>query len=210
MGRLDLSDAPILPPESEEKYQSAFEILEEVRCEMREQLGLEEYPQPKSIPMALADVDVETLPNDQLGGLYARYVAHAQFVGARLAETEAAYKIATNVLKQVIADVQARLFVKDVPKAEIPTMVRQDGMYRKFDAELVKLYATKTILAAHHRAYDKQASALSRIISLRELEFQQTLRETGIGGKKRTNRAPRRFSWEQGSGDLRKDEPTDD
>lgn len=186
---LDLTRAAILPKGSDEKYQSAFEIIEQVREQMREELGLEEYPRPEAQPRPLADIpNIEGLPNAELGALYAHYVAYAQFVGAKLAETEAAYKIATNVLKQVVAEIQSKLFSQEVPKAEVPVRVREDGLYKKFDNELVKLYATKTILAAHHRAYDKQAAALSRIISLRELEFQQTFRENSIGGSKKARR----------------------
>jgi hypothetical protein len=180
---LDLTRAAILPKGSDERYQSAFEIIEQVREQMRDELGLEEYPKPESQPRPLADIqNIESLPNAELGGLYAHYVAYAQFVGAKLAETEAAYRIATNVLKQIVAEIQSKLFAQEVPKSEISSRVREDGLYKKFDTELVKLYATKTILTAHHKAYDKQAAALSRIIALRELEFQQTFREGGISG----------------------------
>jgi hypothetical protein len=186
---LDLSKAAILPKDSDERYQSAFEIIESVRQQMQDELGLEEYPKPDSQPRPLADIpNIEALQNAELGGLYAHYVAYAQFVGAKLAETEAAYKIATNVLKQIVAEVQSKLFSQEVPKSEIPARVRDNPVYKRFDSELVKLYATKTILAAHHRAYDKQAAALSRIISLRELEFQQTIREGGIKNSARRSR----------------------
>lgn len=202
---LDLRNAAILPPGTDEKYQSAFEIIETVRQQMRDEFGLEDYPQPKAQPKPLADIpNIEDLPNKELGGLYAHYVAYAQFVGAKLAETEAAYRIATNVLKQIVAEIQSKLFAKEVPKAEIPARVKEDGLYKKFDAELVKLYATKTILSAHHRAYDKQAAALSRIIALRELEFQQTFRESGI--KNSQGRTRRRLGMPS---DFRKDSPED-
>ena len=203
---LDLRKAAILPPDSDDRYQSAFEIIETVREQMKTELGLEDYPQPKAQPRPLADIEnIEDLPNKELGGLYAHYVAYAQFVGAKLAETEAAYRIATNVLKQIVAEIQSRLFAKEVPRAEIPAMVKADGLYKKFDSELVKLYATKTILTAHHRAYDKQAAALSRIIALRELEFQQTLREGGI--KNTSGRIRRRIGTPS---DFRKDPPAED
>lgn len=203
---LDLRNAAILPAGSEEKYQSAFEIIATVREQMQSELGLEDYPQPKAQPRPLADIpNIEDLPNKELGGLYAHYVAYAQFVGAKLAETEAAYRIATNVLKQIVAELQSKLFAKEVPKAEIPAMVKADGLYKRFDAELVKIYATKTILSAHHRAYDKQAAALSRIIALRELEFQQTIREGGI--KSSGGRARRRLGMPS---DFRKDTPEEE
>lgn len=180
MPRLTLEDKVIIKKSSEQKYQSAFDTLDEAKSQMRA-MGLEEYPKPSALPPSLSEVgDVDALTNAQLGALYVRYVAYAQFVGAKLAESVAGYKIAVSKIKHLQAELSASLFAKEVPKAEIPARIRENEMFKEFDADLVKMFAMKTLLEAHHRAYDKQAAALSRMIALRELEFQQTLRQSGI------------------------------
>lgn len=197
MPKVDLSKAAIAKPESEAKYRSAFDAIEDTKREMRE-MGLDDYPKPKTSPVALSEVgDIDALTNAQLGGLYVRYVAHAQFIGARLAETVAGYKIAVSNLKHLQAELSATMFSQEVPKGEIAARVRENPLYKEFDGELVKMFAMKTLLEAHHRAYDKQAAALSRVISLRELEFQQTLRQGGIGRKTKASVSAK--------ADLRKD-----
>jgi len=118
-------------------------------------------------------------------------------VGARLAEMVATYKIAINNMKHVTAELTASLYAKEVPKAEVPTRVKESVAYQEADAELVRVFAMKTLLEAHYRAYEKQASALSRLISLRELEFQQTLRQEGV-------RKPVKPRFSAAAGDLRK------
>jgi hypothetical protein len=43
----------------------------------------------------------------------------------------------------------------------------------------------KEILEAHYKVYSKQAEALSRIIALRELEFNQSLRDHNIQNRRK-------------------------
>lgn len=196
MPKLNLTNAAILDKESDQRHKSAFEIIDETKAKMAE-LGLEEYPQPSSRPTPLAEISaIDSLTNAELGALYVQYVAYSQFVSARLAEMVATYKIAHNNIKHVTAELTASLYAKEVPKSEVPTRVKESVAYQEADAELVKLFAMKTLLEAHYKAYEKQASALSRLISLRELEFQQTLRQEGI--RKPTKN---RFA---SAGDLRK------
>jgi hypothetical protein len=180
MKKLDLSKTAITDRESEEELRSAFDIIEETKEKMSE-MGLEEYPRPRNAPKALAEIDdIDSLTNSQLGALYVQYVAYSQFISAKLSETIAGYRIAANNLKHLHANIASTLYAKEVPKAEVPARVKEDPLYKQYDAELVKFFAMKTLLEAHHRAYDKQAAALSRMISLRELEFQQSLRQDNI------------------------------
>lgn len=180
MQKLDLRKAGITDKDTEDKLRSAFDTIEDTKEKMRE-MGLEDYPKPQSAPRSLAEIpDIDSLTNSQLGALYVQYVAYAQFISSRLSETIAGYRIAANNLKQLQAKIASTLYAKEVPKAEVPARVREDPLYKEFDAELVKFFAMKTLLEAHHRAYDKQAAALSRMISLRELEFQQSLRQDNM------------------------------
>jgi hypothetical protein len=178
--KLDLTKTPIVPADTEAEFQSAFDIIEETKADM-EKLGLSEYPRPKSAPISLAEIgEIDRLTNPQLGALYVQYVAYAQYINTKLTDTIVGYKIAVNNLKHITAELTSRLHAKAIAKAEVTALVRRDPLYQRADAELVKFFAMKTLLEAHHKAYDKQASALSRMISLRELEFQQSLRQEGI------------------------------
>lgn len=180
MPKLDLTKAPITDKDAEARHQSAFDMIEEVKAKMLD-MGLGEYPKPKSAPIQLSEIThIDALTNAQLGALYVQYVAYSQFIGARLADAEAGYKIAVNRVKHISAELTSTLYAKKVPKAEVPVLIQEDPFFQQFDAELVRFFAMKTLLEAHYRAYEKQAAALSRLVSLRELEFQQSLRQEGI------------------------------
>lgn len=184
MPRLNLRGVAALEPGTEDRiHKTADSIIEEVR-QQTEALGLLPYPRPTSSPHSLDKIDLEGLTNQSLGQLYIQYTAHAQYVSGEVAKIEAAYRIATANLKKIDAKLRATLFARDTPKAEIPTRVKEDPLYVEFDAEVVKLFAMRVLLEAHYKAYDKQAAALSRIISLRELEFEQSLRESNIDSVK--------------------------
>lgn len=183
MPKVDLSQAPILSDDEKEQIKSAQTILEEVKAHA-EDLGLPEYPRPKTQPEPLDHYDIDTMPNPALGQLYARYTAFAQFVFGQLAQAEAGYKLAVSALKLLEAKLKAKLFSMSVPKAEVSARVKDDPLYLEAEIEVLKLFATKTILEAHYKAYDKQAAALSRIIALRELEFEKAMREDGIMGSR--------------------------
>jgi hypothetical protein len=191
---LKLKDKAIVPQTKGQESLVGFtaqEIMDEVSARTHE-LGLPAYPRPTNTPVPLTDVDVETLTNHQLGALYTQYTAFAQFVNGQLAEAEAGYKIASSRLKMLDARLRAELFAQNVPKTEVPVRVKENGALQDAEFELVKLFAMKTILEAHYKAYDKQASALSRIITLRELEFEKEMRDNGIHGRKPRARTAQR------------------
>ena len=103
MPKLDLSRAPITHKNSEARHQSAFDVIDEVKSKMQD-MGLEEYPKPRSAPVPLSEIEhIDALTNAQLGSLYVQYVAYSQFISARLADTVAGYKIAVNTVKHLSA-----------------------------------------------------------------------------------------------------------
>ena len=163
----------------EDRLRSAYEILDEVKQHV-EGMGLPPYPKPTTAPQPLDTVDLETLPNNQLGQLYAKYTAYAQYVGQQLAEAEAAYKLGVSALKMLEAKLKTRLFGEGKPKVEVPALVRDNEVFVEGELEVLKLYAMKAILDAHYTAYDKQAAALSRIVEIRKLEFEKEIRDAGI------------------------------
>jgi hypothetical protein len=179
MARLDLNKRAILDDEEQEQVKSATQILEEVK-EHVEELGLPEYPRPRTQPEPIDHYDIEAMLNPQLGQLFARYTAFAQFVFGQLAQAESGYKLAVSALKLREAKMKAKLYAQNVPNAQVSAHVKDDPLFIEAELEVLKLFATKTILEAHYKAYDKQAAALSRIIALRELEFEKEARENGI------------------------------
>ena len=197
MGKLSVQESALLNSEEEQKIKGAFEILDEVR-QRAEELGLPKYPKPTTAPEPLADKDIEGMPNNTLGQLYVRYVAYAQYVSGQLAEAEVGYKIAVSALKMLDAKLRTKLFAQEVSKAEVASRVKENPLYLEGELEVLRLYATKEILKAHHRAYDKQAGSLSRIITLRELDFERELAANGMDsrGRRRKPAVPRDFRRE--------------
>jgi hypothetical protein len=184
MPKLDLSKTAVLSPEEREQFKSAQQILDDVKADA-EKLGLVKYPKPSTAPESLADIDIAEMPNNQLGQLYTRYTAHAQWVFGELAQAEIAYKLGVASLKLVDAKLKSKLFSQEVAKAEVPARVREDPTRVEYEIEVLKLFAMKEILGAHYKAYSKQAEALSRIIALRELDFDMQTREMGIQGRRK-------------------------
>lgn len=177
----DFSKVPIADQRAAEtRRQTATEIVDQAR-EALAGLGLEEYPRPSSVPAPLAEIEeADSLTNSELGVLFAQYVAYAQYVGAKLAEVTVLYKISTGALKTLSAELSTQLASKGVPKGEIGAHVRASVAFQECEDELLKAYALKSLIEAVHRAYDKQASAISRIITLRELEINASLRGENI------------------------------
>lgn len=191
MPKLDTSKLAILSTEEREQFGDAQGILAQVENQAKD-LGLVPYPKPSNAPDNLADMDVSVMPNNQLGQMYSQYTAHAQWVFGELTKASVAYRLGVSSLKLLEAKLKTKLYAQNVVKAEVPALVREDHLRLEYEIEVLKLYAMKEILEAHYKAYSKQAEALSRIISLRELDFDMTTREFGINNRKRPNVVDRR------------------
>lgn len=181
---LNLRGTPLASQHAHERTKRAFDILQEIQEEAA-RMGLPPYPKPSSAPKALSDIDVGELSNRELETQMAKYVGYASYLMPKLAEAEAAYKIATANLKSIKASLKVSLFKDGIPKNEIEARVIESPEYAEQDLELLKLFATKEILDAHYKAYSKQAQALSRFVELRKLEFEQSLREHNVGNIKK-------------------------
>lgn len=189
MPKLDLSKTPVLSPEERAQFKNAQDMIDEVKSRA-EEMGLHKYPKPSAQPPSLADMDIAELPNSQLGQLYSQYTAHAQWVFQEYTEAEIAYKNGVASLKLLDAKLKAKLYAMDVVKAEVPALMREDPVRVEYEMEVLKLYAMKEILGAHYKAYSKQADALSRIVEIRKLEFEQTIRASGIAGHRKQHVRP--------------------
>lgn len=167
-------------------------VLNDVNAQMKA-MGLPDYPKPVGSPQTLSDIDVESLSNPDLGTLYTQYTAFAQYVYGQWAQAEASYKLASTNMKRLEARIKSSLLAKGMAASKVPSAVKENGVWLEAEFETVRLYVIKTILEAHYKAYDKQASALSRIIALRELEFEKAMRENGITNRRKKHLRPQDF-----------------
>lgn len=181
---LNLRGTPITSARTQERTRKALDILAEIQQQVM-QMGLPEYPRPGNVPEALADLDVGALSNRELETQMAAYIAWGAYVSTKLAEAEVAYRASTLNMKAIAASLKVSLFADQVPKAEIDARVHVAPEYVEQELEHLKLYATKEILAAHYKAYSKQASALSRFVELRKLEYEQEMRSQNVAGYRR-------------------------
>lgn len=201
MPKFDLSKTGILTDEDWKQFKTADEIVDQVDAEISK-LGLERYPKPSTQPPDLTAFDVAEIPNNQLGQLYSQYTAHAQFVFGEFVRAEAHYKAGVAALKHVEAVMKTKLFAQEVPKAEVPARVKEDPLRVQYEVEVLTLFARREILEAYYKQFSKSADMLSRIIALRELEFNQQMREMGIQGRRKgpAQRPQHDFSRAPGKG----------
>lgn len=181
---LDLRGTPVASKSAKETAQKAFDVLAEIQ-EQVAMMGLPDYPKPTNAPRPLSDIDVGSLSNRELETQMTSYVAYAMYVMPKVAEAEASYKIAVANLKKITANLKVGLFKDKTSKAEIDARVTDSPEYQEYELETLKLFAIKEILDSHYKAYSKQASALSRVIELRKLEYEQAVREASVGKYRR-------------------------
>ncbi len=189
MARLDLSKAAILDKGKEVQLRSAFDLVEEIGTYMEEELGIDQYPQPPSAPPDLSEGladKADTLTLDELGVLHAQYVAYAAFLESKLSQVKAAYKVSEINLKHVSADLSVKLYAQEgVPKKEVADRIKLDGIYRDFEVEYLKLYMMRELISARYNAYDTQAKAISRLITLKLDEREAARRDASMGTKRK-------------------------
>lgn len=188
MTGLNLRKTPVLR-QGQTGIKGAMEILQEVQEDV-ERMGLPEYPKPQGSPPPLGNLNPEELTNRDLEIYYTSYVSYAMYIAPKLAVAESSYKISSSNLSHIKANIEAQLYAASVPKSEVKTQVLNSPIWQEQELEHLKLFATKTILEAHYKAYSKQAQALSRIVELRKLEFEAEQRSNGIGGFKRSTARP--------------------
>ncbi len=183
MAGLDLRKRPVVTPEKREAISAAKteEIIDEVRSAMRK-LGVPEIPQPSNAPPSLGTVNIENLDNRSLEVLYLQYVGFSEFLRPRLAELEASYAFAKAGMKRVVADLKNQARAAHTPKDEILASIQENPVYIEHDSEVLKLYAMREILKSYQSGFSNQAKAISRIIEIRKLEFEEGHRKNSIGG----------------------------
>lgn len=186
MKKFDTRNVPIVGADEEAELKGAFDILEEVQTYAQERLGIQPYPMPSTVPRDLAEYDEpDKFTNDDLALLHAQYTAYASFIGTKLAEITAAQKLSSRNLKNVVTDLTTRLYAENTPKTEIAARVKMSPIYREFELEDMKLTMMRIILDARYQSYDKQAKAISRLVTIRQMELEKQLHDAGITNRSR-------------------------
>lgn len=180
---LDLRSTPVMTKGAAASIKGAMDILADVQRSVRN-MGLPEYPKPEGTAPPLGNLDSAALSNRELERYYTSYVAYAAYIGPKVAEAEAAYRISGSNLKQIAANLETQMYASKVPKAEVKAKVLNNPVWIEQELEHLKLFATKTILESHMSSYSNQAKALSRCIELRKMEFESENRANGIGAYK--------------------------
>jgi hypothetical protein len=193
---LDLKTAAIIPPEELDALSSAEDILAYAEGICANKFGVGAYSKPKNRPRDLSEIDkVDTLSNEDLGILHAQYTAWASFYNTQLAQIRAAREIADNRVKVIGAKKSIELFGRSkLAKTEVPLHVTADAYYQAAVVESLKLQAMRLILEAEYNVFDKQAAAISRLITLRIEDSAIHSRGNAVESRRKTG-APTRKGW---------------
>lgn len=189
MTRLDLNQQAIV---DEPKRFDPHEEIDRVVEDLKERLGIETYPKPKSTPKPLADADISKLTNVELEQLYIQYTAYTSYLVTQLAILKQVEYSAKNRLTHVAAEIKNELYTKKVPKDMLASRTKTHEVYVEVEHEYDKAKMMHTILEAYYKAYSKQAQGLSRVVELRKQEFDESLRSGNIGRTRGPRKMPSR------------------
>lgn len=178
---LDLSRVGVISEKGvSAAQQRIYSMLEEAKAQLAER-GILDMPKPKNHPLPLADMNVNDLTNSEVAGLYTQYVAYASYIGDELAEIECLEEAAKRLLRETLGKLKDAQFAKGLKGAEATAAAISDPFYRELDIEHLRLFFMKSIMKRRYRHYTSQASALSRTVELRKLDFESQRRDSNIG-----------------------------
>ncbi len=186
---LDLKRSAVMSAGEIESLTTAEQILTYAQETCATRFGVGEYSKPANRPQDLSEIDkVDTLSNDDLALLLIQYTSWASFYNTQLAQIRAAKDIADQRVKVIQAKKSLELFSRaGLPKAEVPMHIAADSLHQAAVMESLKLHAMRLILEAEYNVFDKQASAISRLITLR-LEDVENHRRGASGTNHRRKR----------------------
>lgn len=193
--KLDLAGKAIIDPDEEVKLRSAYSVMEEIDDYLAEKMGIEPMPRPQRDTPDLSElVDrADDLTDAELAVYLMLFTQWASYFDYRLSVVTASHKLAERNRKLMDSKISLQLYTENTPKAEVPTRVRDHHMHILFESEELTLYCMKVILQARYKAFSKQADTISRLISLREQEFERQRRSSNIN---RRGKSPNRKKFQ--------------
>lgn len=169
---------------SEKGVSSAQEMIQGMLTEAKDEMkarGILDAPRPKNHPEPLADLDINSLTNQEVASLYTKYVGYSSYIGDELAEVECLEHAAKKLLRETLGELKDAQFVKGVKGAEATTAAMKNPLYKELELEHTRLYFMTTIMKRKYSHYVQQAKALSRTVELRKLDFENHRRDSNIG-----------------------------
>lgn len=180
MNKLDLTKTPVTGNRAATHLQKSSDILDDVLRKIKA-MGLPDYPKPKREATPLTELDIDALSDRELATIMAEYMAYAAFILPKLAAIESTYRISASNLKMLLSNLKVKLLkTEGIAKSELSDLAKDTPEYMEHELEHLKIMAMREILEAHSKAYSKQYDALSRIVELRKMEFEQTQRQQGV------------------------------
>lgn len=136
-------------------------------------LGLPSIPQPR-VPQPISEVDIDSLTNAQLAALYSHHISFSLFVKYRLTQAEVAYRGAKASLEDARVLLRRRFKAEGLSEAAMADAVENDDDFRLAQQDVLHAFAIRDMLQTYTDNYTSQARALSRLMSLRQMDLEQT------------------------------------
>lgn len=171
---LELGDKGFVDSAVLDRIPKGIDIIAEVEKRL-ESAGIRDIAVPTGEPPpSLTEIDATTLDLTTLEDLYTKYVGYAQFVYTALTRCEIVLKAEENRLRLTKRHVEQALIRGGMAKT---TAAAEKETHADVEAVLTSVMiaqAEKSMVEAVSRSYTNQAKALSRVIEIRKLEFEQT------------------------------------
>lgn len=177
---LKLSRHGIVDSRAIDKIPKGDDVLAEIEAELASKGIYLIQPPSGEPPQSLTELDATNLSMLDLESLYAKYTAYTAFIESEFTACEVRYRYCESALKQIRAHVEAALLRAGVPKSEVPSKRDLDPEVEEATRALLKARAKKSLVSSAMKAYAKQAAALSRIVEIRKMEFDQVGRSRNL------------------------------
>lgn len=186
MPKLDLRGTAIIDSENLEKVPSGEEVVEDVRARMHAS-GIPEMSPPRGEPpVSLTDVDTASMSLRDLENLFIKYTGYAQFISTIAAERVAALNAEQTRLKSAKARIAKMLMEEGVTKADIAAARDAHPDVEDISISILRTRTERDMVEAARKAFSGQAAALSRIVEIRKLEYEQGSRQGTLNKKLQT------------------------
>jgi hypothetical protein len=192
---LDLRGTGIVDEKAVESIPTGDEMVENIHQRMRD-MGIPEITSPKGDPPpTLAEIDTTSMSMRELERMYAQYVSYAEFINPIVEARSAALRAEKSRLQLVKARVTKILREDGVAKSDIVSMRDAHEQVEEVAASILFIESERDIIRATAKVYVNEAKALSRIVEMRKIDFEQSNRSGNLsrGTKSSSRLAKRRF-----------------